>query len=135
MKITTNRIISAFNYLDADPLASKVVAQLGDYEPLSELYEYQNAKPSELMDMLKDTAQYGADAGVSGFIYYADTMKFATDNYKLIMRQVIELEDETGSPLCKPGEGYRDPEEANADTWIAWFALETVARKFVDHFE
>jgi len=134
MKLTTNRIISSFNYLDADPLASAVCEQLG-YEPANESHIWNDTGESELLDTLRDTAQYGADTGVSGFIYYCDTMKFATDNYKLIMRHIIELENETGAPLCKPGEGYRDSEEARSDTWLAWFALESVAQKFVSHFE
>jgi hypothetical protein len=51
---------------------------------------------------------------VPGFIYYRDTVLFATKNCHLIIQVLFELESEIG-PLEK--------DTQNVLNWMAWFAL------------
>lgn len=134
MKLTYSRIASAFDYLDSDALASAVCGQLG-YEPANESHIWNDTGESELLDTLRDTHQYSAEMGISGFIYYRETCKFTNEYYQLIMTKIHQLEDETGAPICKPGEGYRDENETIRKNWMAWFALEYVAGEFMRHLE
>lgn len=70
-----------------------------------------------------------ADSGVSGFIYYTETEKFAKDNLVNIITVLAEFEDELGTPLAKDTD--------HLFNWYAWFSLEHIANKincFVDNF-
>lgn len=87
-------------------LARLVLDQMGmDWEEIIE-------RPEDFRD---------AGAGVSGFIYYSDTVPFAKDNLVLIMNALNEFESETGCPLKKPTD-----DETQFYNWMAWFALESV---------
>lgn len=62
-----------------------------------------------------------ASGGVSGFIYYTDTEKFACDNMADILLCLNEFEQEIGEPLKK--------DDGNILNWYAWFALEHIIDK------
>ena len=65
-----------------------------------------------------------ASAGVSGFIYYSDTISFAKKNLVEILKAVQRFELEIGEPLKKSMD-FDDDDERFLN-WYAWFALETV---------
>jgi len=91
---------------DMPELAKKVLKQIG--LPFKEVWEH--------VEDFRD-----AGVGVSGFIYYSDTVKFAKKNSYLIMAALLEFENELGEPLNKPVDG-----EQQYFNWLAWFALEHV---------
>ena len=62
-----------------------------------------------------------ASTGVSGFIYYSETVEFAKQHLVLIMNALNEFENEIGVPMKKPTD-----DETQFYNWMAWFALETV---------
>ena len=81
----------------------------------------------------KDLIQYPEDyrdagAGVSGFIYYSDTCKFAKDNLLLIINALNEFEHETGAPLDKPTD-----DETQYLNWLSWFALENTIDQIMQY--
>ena len=71
-----------------------------------------------------------ASAGVSGFIYYNETVEFAKDNLVLIMNALNEFETETGAPLDKPTD-----DETQYYNWLSWFALENTISDIIDFKE
>ena len=60
----------------SEKLINSVISQFGGWETFKELAE--------------DVTNYGIDGGFSGFIYYADTHKFAMKNRSLIVKQLEE---------------------------------------------
>lgn len=70
-----------------------------------------------------------ASAGVSGFIYYSDTVKFAKENLVLITNALNEFESECGV-LNKPQE-----DETQFYNWMAWFALENTISNLIHYLE
>ena len=110
----------------------------------------------EFKDHAKDVTDHGADGGYGGFIYYADTVAFYARNRAAIngllakMARdcgeggIIELvqsfgclssggkpdytADEVGATLYGT-KSRMDPHIVNA---LAWFALEEVARSYMD---
>ena len=67
-----------------------------------------------------------ASAGVSGFIYYTETVAFAKRHLVKIINALNELENDIGEPLKKPND-----DETQYFNWLAWFALETVIDELV----
>ena len=68
-----------------------------------------------------------AGAGVGGFIYYTDTIKFAKKHIEEILHCLNEFEDEIGEPLKKDND--------NLLNWYAWFALEHIIDKIMVYKE
>lgn len=113
------------------PLKRAVMRQFGDSE-----YFYES---------VPDIANYGASGGVSGFIYYSDTVNFAKRNKDKIMQSLTELSDDIGESIismlshwqCLRGMSQRDimdglynSKSEYKDTVynaLAWYALEDVA--------
>lgn len=63
--------------------------------------QLQKAVLNQIGVTAKEFKQYASDyrdasAGISGFIYYSDTHKFAVDNQSLIVELLEELADEQG---------------------------------------
>ena len=109
------------------------------------------------VSILKDIANYGADAGFVGFIYYDDTCKFFDDNKELIFKQLLDdrvnigygsLTEMLSSFRCfKDVDTYdietflinSDDESNNEQTilknGLAWYALETVAMQLEEQIE
>ena len=101
---------------------------------------------AELKGHAGDISNYGAGGGFCGFIYYNDTVKFATRNHALIMEQLNNCSDEMGVNALELLSGFncfKDIEEheifdglmnKNSEdrntvyNGLAWFALEEVAR-------
>ena len=99
--------------------------------------------------ILKDIANYGADAGFVGFTYYNDTCKFFDDNKDLIFEQLLEdrvnigynsLTEMLSSFKCfKDVDTYdieaflincddeSNEEQTTLKNGLAWYALECVA--------
>ncbi len=84
-------------------LAKKVLNQMG--EEWKEII----SRPEDFRD---------ASAGVSGFIYYSETIPFAKRNLVLIINALNEFEQDCGL-LGKPTD-----DETQYYNWLSWFALE-----------
>lgn len=113
------------------PLKRAVMRQSGDSESFYEL--------------VPDIANYGASGGVSGFIYYCDTVNFTKRNKGKIMLCLSELSDSIGEPIvsmlsgwqclkglseCEIMDGLYNPKSDNKTcvyNALAWYALEEVA--------
>ncbi len=100
MKLTKNKFLETCNNSE---LARKVLAQLG--ENWTDLV----SRPEDYLN---------AGAGVSGFIYYDETVRFAKRNLVLIQNALNEFERDCGH-LDKPTD-----DETQYYNWLAWFALE-----------
>jgi hypothetical protein len=117
-------------------LIEAVIKQLGDAE------------------YLEDAANHGADSGFPGFTYYSDTCQFFTDNKTEIIGLVKEMASEMDETPMDMVLGFRCLDKDDPDTVdeagralygtpleddtqvvnaLAWFALEEVARDYVDH--
>ena len=105
-------------------------------------------------DSMQDICNHGIDGGFSGFIYYADTHKFAMRNRKAIVEMLEEMADQLGEDVVQMvnGFGVFRPNGMDADdkkdlyrylggakveqgaitNVMAWFAAEEVARMFCD---
>ena len=68
-----------------------------------------------------------AGAGVSGFIYYTETEKFAKRHIENILSVLNKFETNIGEPLKK--------DNNNLLNWYAWFALEHTIQKIIDYKE
>ena len=97
-----------------------------------------------------DITNHGIDGGFHGFIYTAETVKFAKKNLPEIMELAKNMADEIGENKYKMVEGFnclKDYENLDAAEAIynkksedhetvlnalAWFAGEEVARSYVD---
>lgn len=113
---------------------------------------------SEFADHAQDVANHGADGGFCGFIYYSDTVKFAERNKSTILTMAntmaSELDADTAAGLIagfncvhlNKFEVYNalhcyNPKVDDSDDYttvmnaLAWFALEEVARAYVDFEE
>lgn len=94
-----------------EKLFRAVVRQVGDWKGM---YQY----PMDYRN---------ASGGVSGFISYYDTNKFARRYMVEIMEVLWAFEDEIGEPLQKDSDQPLN--------WLAWFALETIVQKIMDFKE
>jgi len=99
-----------------------------------------------LKESANDICNHGADAGVTGFIYYTDTEAFTKRNYSGIMQMLNEVSDDLGMDVLELLSGFRcfenmsnseifdglmNPKSDDRTTiynGLAWFALEEVAR-------
>lgn len=128
-------------------LQQRVIEQLSGE---SELNEY-NAS------ILKDIANYGADAGFVGFTYYSNTCKFFDDNKDLIMEQLLEDRVSIGysslTEMLSSFKCFKDVDTCNIEAFLinsdnesneeqatlknglAWYALETVAWQLDEQIE
>ena len=106
------------------------------------------------MDSVNDVNNHGAECGFSGFIYYAETHRFAMMHRKTICAMLEESADDLGeevvamvanfgvfrnSPMDKEDrkELYKyisgaRCEQSAITNLMAWFALEEVCRLFED---
>ena len=120
------------------PLVRAVVKQSGGWENFRE--------------MAKDVAEHGADSGFSGWIYYRETMNFFRKNRKTILQYADELASYSGDDVLSLIQGFgifrtapirmddlakalytgKGPEVTRVYNIMAWFALEEVARDYVD---
>ena len=109
------------------------------------------------MDSVEDVINHGVDYGISGFIYYYDTVKFFNAHKKDILSMAEEMAKDLGEDLLsmianfnclstgrypdrKPGYSFNEIGEAiyaghgeSVDiikTAMAWFAAEEVCRMF-----
>lgn len=97
-----------------------------------------------------DIANHGAAAGVSGFIYYAETVAFTEKNkadiLTLAKAQASDFGTDSiysmiagfnglGLDACQVAEAIHDPESEDRTqvfNVLAWYALEEVARAYYD---
>ena len=128
-------------------LQQRVIEQLSGESELNE----DNAST------LKDIADYGADAGFTGFTYYSDTCKFFDDNKDLIMEQLLKDRLSAGysslTEMLSSFRCFKDVDTYNIETFLinsndknndeqitlknglAWYALETVAQQLEEQTE
>jgi len=118
------------------PLKRAVMRQFGDSESFYE--------------SVPDITNYGASGGVSGFIYYTDTVAFTKRNKAKIMQCLEELSSDCGESIismlsqrkCLKGltqreimEGLYNPksdDKTQVYNALAWYALEDVAHLVYD---
>jgi hypothetical protein len=125
--------------VSSQKLANAVINQIG--LPFKELLQYAN----DYRD---------ASGGVSGFIYYVDTHKFAIKNRKEIVKlleeysdslgenvidfvkefQCLELDKEDLKELYKFLGGAK-VEQSSITNALAWFALETIIYELINYKE
>ena len=138
MKITLSALIESAGNIP-DSLIRAVVRQSGGW--------------SDFKDKAPDVASHGAAGGYGGWTYYTDTTAFArrnrADTVTLCERMADDmgesgpvafvrgfrcLTDATESEVASTlyGKGDEDTIVSNA---LAWFALEEVARAYVDMTE
>jgi hypothetical protein len=105
----------------------------------------------EVNQTLEDVSNHGAGGGYGGFIYHSDTVKFFEDNKVEIVALVKEMSEEFGEkPMafvasfqCLKGEdqeediahalyGNLEKDDVVIPNALSWFALEEVARNYVD---
>lgn len=105
----------------------------------------------EFKGRAEDVARHGADGGFGGFCYYSDTVSFAKRNKAEILKMAQAQADDFGSDsaysmiagfACLPEYSATDvavaihkPRSENARqvyNALAWYALEEVARSYVD---
>lgn len=116
-------------------LVRAVVRQIGGWE--------------EFKECANDVTNHGANGGFSGFVYYNETVPFFKRNKKEIIELVRSMAEELGENSMSLVAGFNclktdaetvadaiynprteDPE--NVRNALAWFALEEVARSYVD---
>jgi len=108
--------------------------------------QYGNKK--EFLDSVSDICRGGASAGVSGFIYYRETIDFTEKNFDLIMAKLKEDAKDFGLGLIEMLKGFNCFNGLNEDeiaeglynkdsdnrasvfNGLAWYALESVAFSF-----
>lgn len=110
---------------------------------------------SEFKERANDITNHGVDAGVSGWIYYSETVPFWRKNRKLIIELANSVANDVSEQalytvqhfncLCNHGEPIYSADEIGQALYrhhtdeftsvhnaLAWFALEEVARSYVD---
>jgi hypothetical protein len=115
------------------------------YHPLKRAVMRQFGDSESFYESVADIANHGASGGVSGFIYYSDTVNFTKRNKNKIMQALTELSNDIGESIvsmlshwqCLRGmsqreimEGLYNPKSDNKTTVynaLAWYALEEVA--------
>jgi hypothetical protein len=112
-------------------LVRAVIRQVGGFEAFKEIAD--------------DVTNYGANAGFSGFIYYADTLKFSKRNRNLILALLADLNVELVDFGClkdfSAAEIYEALHNSRSDyrptvyNALAWFALEQVSWDFINIVE
>jgi hypothetical protein len=121
-------------------LIKSVIAQFGGWDSFKESAE--------------DVSNHGIDGGFHGFIYYADTHKFALKNRALIVELLEESADSLGEDVvymvsnfgvfrCNSMDaddrkdlykflGGGIPQQGAITNVMAWFAAEEVCRAYSD---
>jgi hypothetical protein len=118
MKPTIKTVIDATCHtIHEKELFRAVMRQMG--ASWSDVWEY----PSNYRD---------PSGGVSGFIYYSETRKFAKRHIENILEVVADYEDETGCHVLGNKDNMPGEDRLN---WLAWFALESVIQKVMDYQE
>ena len=125
-----------------------VIEQMGGGENIKTLEDVSN---TYVLENLKDVANYGADGGWTGFIYYSDTVKFFDNNKALIIKSVKELASDLGEGLLEMISKFRclnneygvdeiaeviyansEEGEYSIKNALSWYALEEVAHQLYD---
>lgn len=141
MKTKTVSLKSFAESFTVPALARAVVRQSGGWE--------------NFQSIASDVASHGADSGFGGWTYYSDTTDFYKTNRDAIKELAQDMADslgESGAPALVKGFNclrdsatdeeigqtlYGSPRghDTTVANALAWFALEEVARHFVDHAE
>ena len=121
-------------------LIRAVVRQFGSWEYFTESAE--------------DICNHGADSGFGQFVYYVDTCAFYARNRALIVALVESMAEEFGQGSGEMVQGFnclgkdytmteigrtlygnKSQHQTQVANALAWFALEEVARAYVDSLE
>ena len=105
-------------------------------------------------EIAQDVASYGADAGFSGFIYYADTVAFYKKHRKSINAFADSMAKDLGENVLDMVAGFncldtnagevaecmfdsrtKNDYATSIHNALAWFALEEVSRSYYDMVE
>lgn len=88
-------------------------------------------------DDLRDVYEHGADSGFSGFIYYTETGRFYNRHKHAIWQLLEQAADELGENVLVMISQFNvsHGDLATFENALVWFALEHVARMFVDYEE
>lgn len=119
-----------------DSLAEAVIESMGGW--------------ADFTESAPDVTRHGAGGGVSGFIYYSETIPFAKQNLKTILAMAKNMADEMGDGSAfqliagfncvdlspeEVAEAIYNPESENQDevfNALAWYAVEEVCRAYCD---
>lgn len=124
-----------------DNLENAVIEQLGYV-----VYD------QEVREILADVNNHGASGGVSGFIYYHETVDFFDKNKESIMALAKDMADEFGytstyemikgfnclnnnyslDEIVEVLHGIDNDASTQVKNAMSWFALEEVARAIID---
>lgn len=133
---TTIKTFAAESHIPAT-LIRAVVRQVGGW--------------ASFREMAADVANHGADAGFSGFCYYTDTVAFTKRQKSAVLEMAKEQASDFGSDsVYSMIAGFRCTTAGSAEevaeaihnprsedrtavfNALAWYALEEVARSYVD---
>jgi hypothetical protein len=112
----------------------------------------------ELSTEFVNCAEYGADIGISGFIYYSDTIPFFKSNRTAIASHIERTAEELGTDIFSMVQGFGifrnsekpAPSQIGKALWdssqyhpdlsylynvFAWYALEEVSRTWYRYLE
>ena len=113
--VTMKDVINATcNTEEEAKLFRAVVRQFGDWKLM---FEY----PEDYRD---------AGAGVSGFIYYTDTLAFFKRQSYNILTTLSRFNAECG---CQLEKDVCWEAETTFQNWLSWFALENTVQKVIDY--
>jgi hypothetical protein len=112
---------------------------------------------NELSTQFENCAEHGADCGISGFIYYNETIAFYRANRKDIISHMEQSAAEMGTDIISMVQGFGvfhncekpTPSEVGRSLWdsnkspdlttlynvFAWYALEEVSRTWYRYLE
>lgn len=135
--MTTIKNFAASSNIPAS-LIRAVIRQVGGFDSFKEL--------------ARDVVDHGANAGVSGFVYYSDTVPFTKRN-KAILLEFAENEaqsfgenafsmiasfrciDLTAPEVAEALYNARSENRTEVFNALAWYALEEICRSYVDMLE
>ena len=155
MKISNIQALRNFLYKNssfAETTVNNVIKALGF--PLTGSWETFN----ELSTQLENCAEYGADIGIPGFIYYSETIPFFRKNRQDIVNHMEQTAAEMGTDIISMVQSFGvfrnsdkpAPSEAGRTLYdsgksydelttlynvFAWYALEEVSRTWYRYLE
>ena len=112
---------------------------------------------NELSTQFENCAEHGADIGISGFMYYSETVAFFMQNRKDIVSHMEQTATELGTDIISMVQGFGvfhrgdkpTPSEVGRALWdskewpelttlynvFAWYALEEISRIWLMYLE
>jgi len=154
MKISNIKALRAYivrNSNFSEKIVNNIIKALGF--PLVGSWDTFN----ELSTQFENCAEHGADIGISGFIYYSETVAFFLQNRNDIVSHMEQTAAELGTDIISMVQGFGvfhhgdkpAPSEVGRALWdskewpelttlynvFAWYALEEISRTWLMYLE